>query len=64
VSLKSRLLTLFCCSVLEIAAFTGMPMRPDEIRNLMESLNKSKIAQTDPERTPSGDGQNGDSSST
>ncbi len=54
-SVKHRLRTLFCCAVLEIGALTGVPMRPEEIRDLMQTLNRPKVAQTNPERTADGD---------
>ena len=53
-SLKRRLRTIFCCLVLEWGALTGVPMRPEEIRELMQSLNKPKLAQTNPDRTDDG----------
>ena len=54
-SVKRRLRTLFCCAVLELGALTGVPMRPEEIRDLLQTLNKPKIAQTNPQRTADGD---------
>ena len=30
-------------------------MRPEEIRNLMQSLNRPNVAQTNPERSAEGD---------
>jgi hypothetical protein len=50
VSVNHRLRTLLCCLVLEIGALSGIPMRPEQIRDLMQSLNTPKIAHTDPER--------------
>jgi hypothetical protein len=55
-SIKHRLRTVLCCVVLEFAALSGMPMRPDEIRDLMHQLNVPKLAQTEPERDSDGDG--------
>jgi hypothetical protein len=55
VSLKSRLRTLLCCVVLEVGALAGVPMRPDEIRELMDTLNQPKLAQTNPDRSDEGD---------
>jgi hypothetical protein len=56
VSLKKKLRTLLCCVVLEVGALTGVPMRPDEIRELMDTLAKPKLARTNPDRTDEGDG--------
>jgi hypothetical protein len=53
--MKHRLRTLLCCAVLEIGVLFGVPMRPEQIRALMQTLNQSRIAQTDPERTADGD---------
>jgi hypothetical protein len=55
VSLKGCLRTLLCCVVLECGALAGVPMRPEEIVELMRTLNSPKIAQTNPEENPSGD---------
>jgi hypothetical protein len=53
--MKQRLRTLFCCALLEFAALAGGPMRPEEIRDLMQAMNAPKMAQTDPERETDGD---------
>ena len=47
-----RLRTLICCAVLQAGAFAGVPMRPEQIRDLMQSLNQPTIAQTNPEQDP------------
>ena len=44
-----RLRTVLCCATLQAGAFAGIPMRPEQIRDLMQSLNQPKIAQTNPE---------------
>jgi hypothetical protein len=44
-----------CCVALEIGALAGVPMRPEQIQELMHTLNNPKIAQTDPERETEGD---------
>jgi hypothetical protein len=54
--MNSRLRTLLCCLVLEFGAVMGTPMRPDEIRALMETLSKPKLARTNPDRPDEGDG--------
>jgi hypothetical protein len=48
-----RLRTVICCAVLQAGAFAGVPMRPEQIRDLMQSLNQPKIAQTTPEEDAS-----------
>jgi hypothetical protein len=55
--MKSRLRTLLCCVVLEVGALAGVPMRPDEIRELMDTLARPKLARTNPDRTDDGDGE-------
>jgi hypothetical protein len=43
------------CFGLEIGALTGVPMRPDEIQALMDTLAKPKLARTNPDRSDEGD---------
>ena len=57
--MQARLRTVLCCTVLQIGALLGAPMRPEEIQELMRSLNAPKVAQTTPEEQPSGDGPSG-----
>jgi hypothetical protein len=49
VSIKGRLRTLSICFPLLLGAFGGMPMRPEEIEELMHSMNQQKITHTIPE---------------
>ena len=53
---KARLRTVLCCSVLQIGALLGAPMRPEQIQELMRSLNAPKVAHTIRREKPSGDG--------
>ena len=55
-SLKRRLRTLACCGLLQIAALFGMPMRPEEIQEFMQSLNEQKLAHTLPEEKENKEG--------
>ena len=50
-----RLRTVLCCVALQIGAFWGVPMRPEDVRELMQSLNKPKLAQTNPDKSTDGD---------
>lgn len=52
-AMRGRLRTILCCAVLQVGAFAGVPMRPEQIRDVMRSLNQPKIAQTNPEEDPS-----------
>jgi hypothetical protein len=42
--LKTRLRTIFMCAVLELGVLSGVPMRPEEIRSLMNQINQPKLA--------------------
>lgn len=55
-SVKERLRTLVCCVTLEFGALMGIPMRPEQLRDLMQTMNQPKIAQTTPDETDNGDG--------
>lgn len=46
VSIKRRLRMLFLCLPLLLGAFAGMPMRPEEIEELMHSTNRQTITYT------------------
>ena len=48
-SLKRRLRTVACCVVLQVATLIGMPMRPEQVQELMHSLNQPKLARTTPQ---------------
>jgi len=56
-SLRSKLRTLWCCVVLQVGALAGVPMRPDEIRELMNTLAQPKVARTNPDRPDEGEGR-------
>ncbi len=43
-SIKKILRTLFVCAVLEVGALAGVPMRPEEIQDLMHQLNLPELA--------------------
>jgi len=42
--------------MLEFAALLGLPMRPEEIEELMRTMNQPTLARTIPDDTDSGDG--------
>jgi hypothetical protein len=52
----SRLRTILACTMLEFAVLTGLPMRPEEIEELMYTMNQAKLARTTPEESERGDG--------
>jgi len=55
VSIKYRLRTLFLCLPLLLGAFSGMPMRPEEIEELMHNRNQQKIVVTVDDESENGD---------
>jgi hypothetical protein len=55
VSLRSKLRTIVCCAALQLGALSGVPMRPDEIQELMNTLAQPKLARTNPDRPDDGD---------
>lgn len=55
-SITRRLRTVACCAILEIGTLIGVPMRPEQIQDLMRAMNVPKVAQTNPEESNSGDG--------
>lgn len=54
-SVRNRLRTVLCCAILQFGALFGIPMRPEQIRELMYTLNQPKVAQTNPDSTVDGD---------
>ena len=54
-SLVKRLRTVFVCLALELGVLTGVPMRPEQIRELLNQLNQPKLAHTLPGEEDSGD---------
>jgi hypothetical protein len=43
-SLRHRLRVLLVCVALQVGVFSGVPMLPDEIRELMNQMNQPKLA--------------------
>ena len=54
-SLKKRLRTIFLCAALELGVLSGVPMRPEEIRALMDQINQPKVAHVLPSDDQDGD---------
>jgi hypothetical protein len=55
VSLKKRLRTLLACAALEMGVLMGVPMRPEQIRELMHQMNQPTIAHVLPSEEERGD---------
>lgn len=53
--LKIRLRVVFVCAVLELGALSGVPMRPEQIQELMHGMNLPKVAHELPEEETGGD---------
>ena len=54
-SLASRLRVLIVCVALEMGVLSGVPMRPDEIEDLMNQMNQPKVAHQLPGKHDEGD---------
>jgi hypothetical protein len=52
----SRLPTILVCAMLEFAALAGAPMRPEEIQELMRTMNQPKLAHVLRDESDRGDG--------
>jgi hypothetical protein len=59
VSVASRLRVLVVCVALEMGVLGGVPMRPDEIQELMHQMNQPSLAHV----LPTEDEEGGDSPS-
>ena len=54
--MKGRLRVIFVCSILEFGALSGVPMRPDQIQELMRTMNQPTLAHALPTENENGDG--------
>jgi hypothetical protein len=54
-SVKARLRSIVMCAVLELGVLSGVPMRPEEIRSLMNQINQPKLAHVLPTDDQRGD---------
>ena len=53
--MKHKLRTLLLCLPLLVGSLIGAPVRPEEIEELMQSMNQQKIAYTIPDESENGD---------
>ena len=53
-SLRKRLRVVFVCAFLQFGTLVGVPMRPEEIRDLMQQMNAPKIAHVLPSEEDDG----------
>jgi hypothetical protein len=56
VSVNTRLRSIVLCLVLEFGAIAGVPMPPEKIRALMDSINQPKLAHVLPAEDDDGGG--------
>jgi hypothetical protein len=56
VSLMTRLRVLLVCVVLQAGVLVGVPVRPDEIQELMHQMNQPKLAHVLPSENDDGGG--------
>ena len=54
-SLASRLRVAFICAALQFGVFSGVPMRPEQIQELMHQMNQPRLAHVLPADEESGD---------
>jgi hypothetical protein len=54
-SFARRLRVFFLCATLQVGVLAGVPMRPDEIQELMQQMNLPKLAKQLPCKEESGD---------
>ena len=54
-SLASRLRVVLVCAALQLGVFSGVPMRPEQIQELMHQMNQPKLSHLLPADEESGD---------
>ena len=59
-SIRHRLRAILVCVVLEWSALIGVPMRPEEIVDLMQTMNAPRVVHTNPDEHESGDDPDAD----
>ncbi len=55
-SWRHRLRTILVCAMLEYAALYGTAMRPEQIEELMRTMNRPTLAHVNPDESDRGDG--------
>ena len=48
-SVRHKFRTLLLCMALGLGSLIGVPMRPEQIQELMQTLNQPKVARTIPQ---------------
>lgn len=55
--LRARLRILLTCGMLQVGVLLGVPMRPDQIEELMHRMNQPRLAHSLPAKENDGDGR-------
>ena len=56
-ALRGRLRTVLVCSMLEVGVMVGVPIRPQQIQELLHTLNQPTFAHVLKEEDRAGDGE-------
>jgi hypothetical protein len=59
-SFRGRLRTVLVCAVLEMGVLMGVPVRVEQIEELLRAFNQPRIAETDAQQAKHGDGDSPD----
>jgi hypothetical protein len=54
VRVRERLRTMLVCAALQVGVVMGVPMRPEQIQELMHGMNQQKLAHVIPEEDEDG----------
>jgi hypothetical protein len=55
-SFRGRLRTVFMCAVLEIGVLMGVPVRVEQVEELLRAFNQPRIAETEAQQAKHGGG--------
>ena len=51
---RERLRTMLVCAALQVGVFWGVPMRPEQIQELMHQMHQPKVAHVIPQEDEDG----------
>jgi hypothetical protein len=55
-SFRGKLRTVLMCAVLEAGVLMGVPVRVEQVEELLRAFNQSRIAETEAQQATRGDG--------
>ena len=58
-AMRARLRTVLVCTMLETGVMLGVPMRPQQIEELLHTMNQPKVVHVLPEEDVRSDGGSG-----